>query len=333
MKKSAYLLLFAITGSLTASAQDKLKEVQETSIWASTNKVDGKLTELNNTFQAYNKTLKVFYSLSNDSKAVYLQLKSSDPTTIAKIQAGGITFALNTANKKKEEDAFSVTYPVIARQQRGQRGPGGFGGPGGGAGGARGGAGGMGGFGALIAGDSAEVKEAQQKFVAAGKEIKVDGFKDISDSLISVYNEYGIKAAMNFEADGSFTYEVAVPFKQLGLNAADGKEVAYNLKLNGLQMGGRNGGPGGFGGPGGGGNDVAIGGFGGGGGGARGGAGGGGFGGGGGGARGGGGRGGFGGGGGGARPAGNNRPGANINFAELASATDFWGKYKLAKQQ
>ena len=318
MRKSAYLFLLAAVGSLTASAQEKLKDVQENGLWASTIKVDGKLPELNNTFQAYNKTLKVFYTISNDSKAIYLQLKSSDPTTTAKIQAGGITFALNTANKKKEDDAFTVTYPVIARPQRGQRGAGGFGG---GAGGARGGAGGMGGFAGLMGGDSAQVKEAQQRFITSSKEIKVAGFKDISDSLVSVYNEYGIKAAMNFEADGSFTYEVAVPLKQLGLTTADGKEIAYNLKLNGLQIGGR----GGFGGgPGGGGVDVVVGGGPGGGGG--------GFGGGGGrgGGGGGGARGGFGGGG--ARPGGN-RPGANINFAELASATDFWGKYKLAKQQ
>jgi hypothetical protein len=134
---------------------------------------------------------------------------------------------------------------------------------------------------------------------------------------------------MGFDSAGHFMYEVAIPLKQIGLTPGDGKEIAYNVKLNGLQMAGRAGGGGNFGG--GGDRDVVVGGA------AGGGAGGGNFGGGGGGgARGGGGGGGirvvggFGGGGGGARPGGGGR--GNVNFAELTAPTDFWGKYILAKQ-
>jgi hypothetical protein len=357
MKKPVYLFLFILLNGLTTVyAQDKLKDVQETPLWAATGiKVDGKLTELNNSFKAYNKTVKSFYTISNDARFIYLQLKTTDETTIAKIQAGGITFAVNTANKKKEEDAFQVTFPVIARAARGQRGAGGAGGPGGPGGGGRertvggfggGGGGAIPGFGATT--DSAR-KENEKRFLTAAKEIKVVGFKDISDSLLSVYNEYSIKAAMGFDSAGHFMYEVAIPLKQMGLTVGDGKEIAYNVKLNGMQMGGR-GGPGGGGnfGGGGGDRDIVVGGAGGGGnlggggaggagggGGGGGGFGGGGGGGGGGGARGGGG--GFGGGGGGGARGGGGggggaRPGGNVNFAELAAPTDFWGKYTLAKQ-
>lgn len=343
MKKPVYLFLFILLNGLTTVyAQDKLKDVQETSVWAAAGiKVDGKLTELNNTFKAYNKTVKSSYTVSNDARFIYLQLKTTDETTIAKIQAGGITFAVNTSNKKKEEDAFQVTFPVIVRAARGQRGAGGAGGAGGPGGGGRGGFGGGGGggipgFGATT--DSAR-KENEKRFLTAAKEIKVVGFKDISDSLLSVYNEYSIKAAMGFDSAGHFMYEVAIPLKQMGLAVADGKEISYNVKLNGLQMGERGGFGGGDRGPGGGGDrDVVVGGAGGGGG-AAGGGGGGGFGGGGGGgARGGGGGGGIrvvggfggGGGGGGARPGGGGR--GNVNFAELTAPTDFWGKYILAKQ-
>lgn len=344
MKKPFYLFLFTLLIGVNTYAQEKLKEVQESPQWAVAGiKVDGKLTELNDSFKAYNKTVKAFYTISNDARFIYLQLKTTDATTIAKIEAGAITFSVNSTNKKKEEDAFQVTYPVIARPTRGQRGAGGFGGaPGGGRGGAGGfgGGGGIPGFGATT--DSAR-KETEKRFLTSAKEIKVSGFKDISDSLISVYNEYSIKAAMDFDAQGNFSYEIAIPLKQIGLTPGDGKEIAYNIKLNGLQFGGGRGpGGGGFGGPGGGGDrEVVVGGAAGGGGfgGAGGGGGGGGGfgGGGGGGARGGGGfggggaRGGFGGGG--ARPAGGgNARGGNVNFAELAAPTDFWGKYTLAKQ-
>ncbi|MGY3211788.1 hypothetical protein [Mucilaginibacter sp. HD30] len=348
MKKAVYLFLSIIITGLSVKAQEKLKDVQETPQWAATGlKIDGKLTELNNSFKAYNKTVKSFYTISNDARFIYLQLKTTDQTTIAKIQAGAITFALNTSDKKKEEDAFLVTFPVITRAARGQRGAGG---PGGGAaGGGRGGFGGAGGFGGGGGGipgfgattDSAR-KENEKRFLIAAKEIKVSGFKDIADSLISVYNEYSIKAAMDFDAEGNFTYEIAIPLKQIGLTPGDGKEIAYNVKLNGLQIAGR-GGPGGGNFGGGGDREIVVGGGGGGGniGGGGGGAGGGGFGGGGGGgARGGGGFGGGGGGarggggfgGGGARPGGAGGARGNINFAELAAPTDFWGKYTLAKQ-
>jgi hypothetical protein len=327
MRKPVYLFLSILITGLSVRAQEKLKDVQETPVWAATAvKVDGKLTELNNTFKAYNKTVKSFYTVSNDARFIYLQLKTTDETTIAKIQAGAITFAVNTSNKKNEDDAFQVTFPVIARAARGQRGAGGPGGPGGGRGGFGGAGGGIPGFGATT--DSAR-KETEKRFLTAAKEIKVSGFKDISDSLISVYNEYSIKAAMGFDSAGHFMYEVAIPLKQIGLTPGDGKEIAYNVKLNGLQMAGRAGGGGNFGG--GGDRDVVVGGA------AGGGAGGGNFGGGGGGgARGGGGGGGirvvggFGGGGGGARPGGGGR--GNVNFAELTAPTDFWGKYILAKQ-
>lgn len=315
------LLLVSLT-RVSAFAQDKLKDVQENNLWAAQAvKVDGSLTEVNDSFQAFNKRVKLFYTLSNDNKYLYLQLKSTDATNNAKIQAGGITFTVNTDNKKKEEDAFAITFPVINRAARGQRGAGGPGGAGG-----RGGFGG-GGFGGFARGgstDSTAIKEANKQFIAAAKEIKVVGFKDIPDSLISIYNEYSIKAAMGFNAAGNFTYEMAVPLKELGINPGKAKEFSYNIKLNGLQMNMRmndRGGNGGdvavVGGPGAGGPGGGGGGFGGGGGGGFGG-----------GARGG--RGGAGGFGGGNR--GGAGGGASINFEELISPTDFWGKYMLAHQ-
>ena len=74
MKKPVYLFLFILLTSLNVFAQEKLKDVQETPQWAATGiKVDGKLTELNDSFKAYNKTVKSFYTISNDARFIYLQ--------------------------------------------------------------------------------------------------------------------------------------------------------------------------------------------------------------------------------------------------------------------
>jgi hypothetical protein len=273
MKK--YILLTLLLGSCYSQmfAQDKLKSVQVNSLRAVPGiKIDGNITEWGNNFQAYNKAVKLYYILANDDKYLYLVTKSTDPTNNAKIGAGGITININTADKKNEKDAFSVTYPVVNRGGRG------------GGGRNRGGFGGGRNNGVPLSDSAlkAQTEEAHKQFVAAAKEIRVLGFKEITDTLISIYNEYSIKSLVAYDDQGAMTVEMAIPLKALGLSTDSPKEFAYQITLLGLPL-------------------PAGGGFGGGGG--RGG-----------------GRGGRGGG------------GNNIDYQDLLTPTDFWGKYTLAKK-
>jgi len=246
MKKcvlSLLLIAFCISQSF---AQDKLKSVQAAGLWAVPNvKIDGNIAEWNNNFQAYNKNVKLFYTLANDEKYLYLVAKSTDATNNAKIAAGGITLNINTEDKKNEKDAFSLTYPVVGRAVgRGGRGRGGFGG------------GRNGGAPLSDSAAKAATEEAHKQFIEAAKEIKVLGFKDITDTLISIYNEYSIKALVGYDDQGSLTYEMAVPLKIFGLSADSPKEFAYQIMLSGIPVpatGGFGGGGGGRGGGGGGG--------------------------------------------------------------------------------
>jgi hypothetical protein len=304
MKKLIPLAVLLILSGLQLFAQEgKLKTVQAGSVWAPAGlKVDGNLKEWDDTFQAYNKTTKLFYTISNDDKYLYFVVKSIDVPNNAKIIAGGITLTINTEDKKKDQNAYNITYPIIPRPARGQRGGGGGGGRGGAGGGGRG-----------VPPDSAAIAAQRKQTIEASKEIRVLGFKDIMDTLISIYNEYSIKAAIGYDPLGNYDYELAVPLKELNLTVDNAKEFAYNVKVNGIEI------PAGFGGPGGpggnGGADAIRGGGAPGGDAVRGG----------GGAPGGGraGR----GGGGGAPPA----PGS-ARDPEMYAPTDFWGKYTLAKK-
>ncbi|WP_084241225.1 hypothetical protein [Pedobacter africanus] len=292
---------------LAANAQ-KVTELQEVSIQAPhTVKIDGKNFEWTASDFSVNKRTNISYILSNDDKNLYLVIKSTDVLNNNKIMAGGITFSVNPDGKKKEKESITLTYPIIHRSAM-------RGGPGGG-GRAQFRAMGM----AMGAGGGQPNTKLRDSIMASmqktqlgqAKEIKIRGFKNTTDTLVSIYNEFGIKAFANIEKDNSFFYEVAIPLEALGISTEAPKEFAYNIKINGLQMNGFDGGGGGrggFEGGGGGGTVVVTGGGGGGGGGGRGGFGGGG----------GGGRGGFGGGG--------------FNFQELMSPTDFWGKYTLSKK-
>jgi hypothetical protein len=283
-------LLFA--GLSSTAFSQKLPAIQETSIWAPANaKADARLNEWNDTFQAYNKTTTVYYTVANDDKNLYLVIKSTDQTNNNKIIGGGINFTINTDGKKKEKDAFTIMYPVVnianLRNQMMRR---------------------MGGNNGQPL-DSAAIAGMRKQAISMAKEIKLIGFKDVPDSLVSIYNEYGIKAAIDYDTKGALTYEMAIPLKYMHLSG--GASFAYNLKLNGINIeslipGGRNM----FGGnPGGGGGDFA-------------------------------GRQGGGGGAGGGQafvmtngggPGMGGMPGM-ADIQAMLSATDFWGKYTLAKK-
>jgi hypothetical protein len=273
---------------LTASAQ-KVTELQEVSIQAPhAIKIDGKNFEWNNADFSVNKRTSISYIMSNDEKNLYLVIKSTDIPNNSKIMAGGITLSVNPDGKKKEKESITLTYPVVRRG--GMRG-------GAGGGGMRriGGFGGGGGQQLSTAQRDSMMASMQKTQLAQAKEIKISGFKNTTDTLISIYNEYSIKAFANIEKDNSFFYELQIPLDALGI--VPDKEFAYNIKLNGLQLPGLDGG---FGGGGGGGRGP------------------------------GGGGGGFGGGGRG--PGGGGGRGAGgFDFQALISPTDFWGKYTVKK--
>jgi len=294
--KIALITICFITSSLTVTQAQKLNDVQDVSVWASGVKVDGKHNEWENKFKAMNKSTNLTYTLANDAKNLYLAIQSKDVTNNSKILLGGISLTVNPSGKKNDKEGFKVIYPVVARRRPG-------GAPGGGATtGVRvqGGPGG-GGFG-RFQDMSPMQRDSMQRAIArtqlgGAKEIKVFGFKDIPDSLISIYNEYSIKTIASISDEGVFMYELSIPLELLEMSADKPKEFSYNIKLNGLQInfggfagGARPGGGGGEGAP-----MVRVEGAGGGGGGMGGGMGG-------------------------------------FNFQDLITPTDFWGKYVLIKE-
>jgi hypothetical protein len=235
-KTIAFIIL--LSGLNTKLIAQKVESVQAGNLWApSTVKIDGKLTEWGGNLQAYNKTVKLWYTLANDDKNIYLAIKSTSMDNNNKILAGGISFILNTTGKKRDKNAFNITFPIA---------------------GSTGGRGGRSrrGFGQQDAPDTAAIIAQQKQTLANSKEISATGFKDITDTLISVYNEYSIKAVANIDDKGVFVYELSIPLKLLEIATGDQKELAYDIKVNGLQLGnggsfsgggGRNGGGGGGG--------------------------------------------------------------------------------------
>ena len=218
------ILTLVFMSVYTTLMAQKVQSVQEGSIWApATVKIDGKLTEWGATLSAYNKNVKLWYTIANDDKNIYLAIKSTDLDNNNKILAGGISFTLNTDDKKKSKNAFIITFPIINRSGvRTGRG---------GGGGRRGG-----GFGKDDTPDTAAIAAQQKQTLATSKEISAIGFAAITDTLISIYNEYSIKAVASVDNKGVLVYELAIPIKLLNIAAGSQKELAYNIKLNGLTL-------------------------------------------------------------------------------------------------
>jgi hypothetical protein len=229
MKLFYAFFLLIICGDLNSFAQ-KLPDVQSGSILApKTLRIDGRNLEWSN-FSAENKRTGIYYTVANDEKNIYFILKATSSETITKVFAGGISFSINIKSKKREEDAYTITYPVIVRNNVGRQG---FGG-----GNNRQGQGMR-----MNRNDQTDVQrdsiilEQRKTQLASIKEIKVKGFTQIADSLISIYNEYGIKAVAKMDEQKAYFCEVAIPLSMLAINIDDKKEIAYQIKLNGRQGG------------------------------------------------------------------------------------------------
>ena len=221
-----YSLIIAYSSSFAQKSED----TQELGLWVSGVKVDGKIAEWSIPLKAYNRSTDLFYTMANDNKFLYLVIQSKDLVNNNKIILGGITVTIKTDGKKKEKDGFKFTYPIINRTKNqniqkssGQKTPG---------------------DGAgftktqrrtQLQSDSIQIARSKTQ-LATAKELKIFGIKSITDSLISIYNEYGIKAYSTINEVGVFTYELAVPLDLLQLSIDNPKEFSYNIKLNGLQM-------------------------------------------------------------------------------------------------
>lgn len=221
MKKITLVLLLF---SLAATAQ-KLPNIQQGSLYAPANiKIDGKTTEWNNQFQAYNHATDIFYTISNDNDNLYLVVHATDPDVLTKITNCGVVFRVNASGKKSDENAASVTFPIfelqyhnkpyirftIMGQLASQRKA------------------------AALNPDSVS-RVSNKKLHSNEKFIRTSGIPGI-DTLLSIYSSEGIKVSEAFDNTMAYTYELAIPLKHLKLSTVNPTKFAYHILLPGINV-------------------------------------------------------------------------------------------------
>ncbi len=227
------LMTFVCAGMAIAANAQKLPGVQQGSVRAPADiKIDGKTTEWNGQFQAFNHATDIFYTMSNDDENLYLTVQATDAAVVRKILRGGVCLTIQPTGKKTDKDGLSVTYPVAATS------------------GVKAGISVMS-FKREAGGDVVRISTTEAAtpeksadsvmmarnaaFSKSSKWIGVTGFKGI-DSLISVYNEDGIKAMGRYDNKGAFTYELAISLKQLGFSTTNPVKFTYHIALNGVNL-------------------------------------------------------------------------------------------------
>lgn len=217
---SLTLLLPALLFTTVANAQ-KLPKVQTTSVAAPANiKVDGKTTEWNNKFQAFNRNIEVYYTLSNSATKLYLTIQSNEDRIIRKIVSNGITLTI-VADPKQNKDGLAVTFPAYAKTERplyfNLKDP-------------------------YLAVKDTNVNNTMADSVmnaynatldARFKAIGVIGEPTIPDSTLSVFNTEGFKAVARFDHKLAYTYELAIPLSYIKFAADKPATFKYTLQVNG----------------------------------------------------------------------------------------------------
>jgi hypothetical protein len=209
--KSVSVSVFLGIG-FTAGAQ-KLPNVQQQSVIAPADiKMDGKATEWDNTFKAYNNATEVFYTISNNTENLYLTIRATEVAVIQKIVSGGITFTLKNTDKKSTIAPVSITYPLVQFQYSQVN------------------------YLLKRAEPMAEpaLYALNKQLTDHQKDITITGVKEIPDGLVSVYNDQGIRAAALIDNKKAYTIEIAIPLKYLQQEIDGAATFSYILQINGL---------------------------------------------------------------------------------------------------
>lgn len=217
--KTFYKLLFFSLFPCTGLFAQNLSEVQQGKERAPANvKIDGLLSEWDESLLTYNPSNRLFYTISNDEKNIYLVIKAVEFQAALKAMSRGVNFTV-WPNSSKKSEFYSVTYPSFenrsellidmfyeSRKYRNfkpedrQK---------------------------SLASLSVELNKNLQKLY---KEIDLGKYNEFDKiRTLSIFNTEGIKAAGKFNDKMEYVYELAIPLNGILINS----RIEYKLILIG----------------------------------------------------------------------------------------------------
>ncbi|GAB2982860.1 hypothetical protein GCM10027049_19610 [Mucilaginibacter puniceus] len=209
MKKALWIILLFTSQAIA----QKLPNLQTKSLRApAAVKIDGKATEWNNNFQAYNTATSIFYTMANNAEFIYLTAHIKDPAVINRITNNGFTFKIYKNENPQDKDVISITLPYSANKYF-----------------------------------NLDLSKPTRSDVALEKEILKNNNALLSKhhkymivkgipglDSVAVYNDAGIGFAEAFDSNEDYTVELQVPVKYINLLPGDSSKFLYHMVINGL---------------------------------------------------------------------------------------------------
>lgn len=211
--KKLTLLLLAILAFANTQAQN-LPNKQKKSVKIPADfKIDGKSTEWNNKFQAYNIATNLYYTIANNTEFVYLIAHIQDPAVINRIANNGFTFELYKNETPQKKDLISITLPYSGSKY----------------------------FSLNLTKPTGADTLLEKGILKANNALLqkfhkftiVKGIEGLDS--VSVYNdEAGIRFAEGLDINEDYTIELQLPVKFIQLLPGDNLKFKYHLVINGL---------------------------------------------------------------------------------------------------
>ncbi|MES2274930.1 MAG: hypothetical protein V4592_02830 [Bacteroidota bacterium] len=211
-----YILIVFAAFAIRVSYAQKLPNKQLVNLRANSNmQTDGKATDWNNRFEAFNRSTEVYYSISNDDENIYFIIRAVNEDIVRRIVSGGIKLTFKEPGENTKGKNIQITYPALQQyvnfklSSRKSEVP------------------------DTTAKTADSIKSYNNDLVSKNcKWIKVIGVKNL-DTLISIYNTDGIKAYGLFDKKRNYTCEFSISLKNLGLSIEKSNLISYNLQVNG----------------------------------------------------------------------------------------------------
>ena len=195
------------------------KKIVNQSTWQSNVIVaDGNSSDWEMPLNYYDKDTKCGYTISNDTRNLYLCFSFADEMTQMKILHAGMEIWLDTLGKKKHTIGILFPLPSVPMLNREAGEP----------------------YMNGRNGKRPDKLSARKKFLSEYHELELVGFSGAEEGLIPRENVYGIHVNINWDENNNMIYESVIPFKTFykdSLSSSDNTKVfALNLIIKAQEM-------------------------------------------------------------------------------------------------